>query len=156
MRDKLQDLLAQLRFHGMAAALDAEIERTEREATPASELLYRLLCQEAASRRNVASSIAWIRPSCHGRGRLTPSPSTVSRASTRHRSKAWPTWNSYVAPTMSCWSGSPEPEKPALPSDCCAKLASMATAAVSTALRLCSMSSTLRWPIGPPRDCSNV
>src|SRR5215469_11673227 len=51
MRDKLKDLLAQLRFHGMAAALDAEIERTEREATSASELLYRLLCQEAASRR---------------------------------------------------------------------------------------------------------
>lgn len=51
MRDKLQDVLAQLRFHGMAAALDAEIERAEREATPASELLYRLLCEEAASRR---------------------------------------------------------------------------------------------------------
>jgi DNA replication protein DnaC len=51
MRDKLRDLLAQLRFHGMAAALDAEIERAEREATPASELLYRLLCEEAASRR---------------------------------------------------------------------------------------------------------
>ena len=51
MRDKLQDLLAQLRFHGMAAALDTEIERAEREATPASELLYRLLCDEAASRR---------------------------------------------------------------------------------------------------------
>jgi DNA replication protein DnaC len=51
MRDKLQDLLAQLRFHGMAAALGGEIERAEREATPASELLYRLLCEEAASRR---------------------------------------------------------------------------------------------------------
>jgi DNA replication protein DnaC len=51
MRDKLKDMLAQLRFHGIAAALDAEIERAEREATPASELLYRLLCQEAASRR---------------------------------------------------------------------------------------------------------
>jgi DNA replication protein DnaC len=51
MGDKLQDLLAQLRFHGMAAALDGEIERAEREATPASELLYRLLCEEAASRR---------------------------------------------------------------------------------------------------------
>ena len=51
MRGKLQDLLAQLRFHGMAVALDAEIERAEREATPASELLYRLLCEEAASRR---------------------------------------------------------------------------------------------------------
>jgi DNA replication protein DnaC len=51
MRDRLKDMLAQLRFHGMAAALDAEIERAEREAAPASELLYRLLCQEAASRR---------------------------------------------------------------------------------------------------------
>ena len=51
MRDRLKDMLAQLRFHGIAAALDAEIERAEREATPASELLYRLLCQEAASRR---------------------------------------------------------------------------------------------------------
>ena len=51
MRDKLQGLVAQLRFHGMAAALDTEIERAEREVTPASELLYRLLCAEAASRR---------------------------------------------------------------------------------------------------------
>jgi len=51
MRDKLPTLLAQLRFHGMAAALDAEIERAEREASPASELLYRLLCEEAAWRR---------------------------------------------------------------------------------------------------------
>jgi DNA replication protein DnaC len=51
MRDKLQDLLAQLRFHGMAAALDAEIARADREAAPAPEFLYRLLCEEAASRR---------------------------------------------------------------------------------------------------------
>jgi DNA replication protein DnaC len=51
MRDKLQTLLAQLRFHGMAAALDGEIERAEREAIPAAELLYRLLSEEAASRR---------------------------------------------------------------------------------------------------------
>lgn len=51
MRDKLQDLLSQLRFHGMAAALDAEIARTDREAVPAPEFLYRLLCEEAASRR---------------------------------------------------------------------------------------------------------
>jgi len=51
MRDKLKKLLTQLRFHGIAEALDAEIDRAEREATPACELLYRLLCQEAASRR---------------------------------------------------------------------------------------------------------
>jgi len=51
MRDQLQTLLAQLRFHGMAAALDAEIARAEREAAPAVELLHRMLAAEAASRR---------------------------------------------------------------------------------------------------------
>jgi DNA replication protein DnaC len=51
MRDQLQTLLAELRFHGMAAALDAEIERAERDATPAAEMLHRLLTAEAASRR---------------------------------------------------------------------------------------------------------
>ena len=51
MRDKLQALLAQMHFHGIATALDAELERAEREATPAPELLYRLLCAEAASQR---------------------------------------------------------------------------------------------------------
>jgi DNA replication protein DnaC len=51
MRNKLQMLLAQLRFHGMARALDAEFERAERESTPATELLHRLLSEEAAYRR---------------------------------------------------------------------------------------------------------
>ena len=51
MRDKLQALLVQMRFNGIAAVLDAELERAEQEATPAPELLYRLLCAEAASQR---------------------------------------------------------------------------------------------------------
>jgi DNA replication protein DnaC len=51
MRDKLQTLLARLRFDGMAAALDAELERAEREGTPAPELIHRLLSAEAASQR---------------------------------------------------------------------------------------------------------
>jgi DNA replication protein DnaC len=51
MHDKLRALSAQLRLHCMADALDAEIERAEREAIAAPELLYRLLSQEAASRR---------------------------------------------------------------------------------------------------------
>ena len=49
--DQLHKLLAQLRFHGMARALDVELERAEREATPAAELIYRLLSAEAAYRR---------------------------------------------------------------------------------------------------------
>ena len=51
MRDKLRALIQQLRLHGMEDALDAEIERAEREAIAAPELLYRLLSQEASSRR---------------------------------------------------------------------------------------------------------
>jgi DNA replication protein DnaC len=51
MHDKLRALIDQLRLHGMADALDAELARAEREAIAAPELLYRLLGQEAASRR---------------------------------------------------------------------------------------------------------
>jgi DNA replication protein DnaC len=51
MRDQLQTLLARLRFNGMAAVLDAELERAEQEATPAADVLYRLPCAEAASQR---------------------------------------------------------------------------------------------------------
>jgi DNA replication protein DnaC len=51
MRDKLRALIDQLRLHGMAEVLDAELARAEREAIPAAEVLVRLLGQEAASRR---------------------------------------------------------------------------------------------------------
>jgi DNA replication protein DnaC len=51
MRDELRTLLARLRFDGIAAALDDELERAEREATSAWELIHRLLCAEAASQR---------------------------------------------------------------------------------------------------------
>jgi DNA replication protein DnaC len=51
MHDKLRALIAQLRLHGMAEALDTELARADREAITAPELLYRLLGQEAASRR---------------------------------------------------------------------------------------------------------
>jgi DNA replication protein DnaC len=37
---------------GMAGALDQEIQRAEREAIPASEVIYRLLLEEQAYRRN--------------------------------------------------------------------------------------------------------
>lgn len=51
MRDQLHTLLTQLRFHGMARVLNAEFDRAEREATPAPELICRLLSEEAAYRR---------------------------------------------------------------------------------------------------------
>lgn len=57
MRDALRGLIDQLRLHGMAEVLDAEIERAEREAASPGELLHRLLVQEAAHRRE--RSLAW-------------------------------------------------------------------------------------------------
>ena len=50
-RDELRTVLAQLRFNGMSRALDAELDRAEREASPAPELIHRLLIAEAAYRR---------------------------------------------------------------------------------------------------------
>jgi DNA replication protein DnaC len=50
-REKVRALLAQLRFNGMAGALDTELDRAEREASPAPELVHRLLSAEAAYRR---------------------------------------------------------------------------------------------------------
>jgi len=50
-RDELRALLARMRFHGMARTLDAELDRVEREASPAPELIHRLLSAEAAYRR---------------------------------------------------------------------------------------------------------
>ena len=58
MHDQLHALIDQLRLQGMAGALDAELARAEREAIAAPELLYRLLSQEAASRRELAWPIA--------------------------------------------------------------------------------------------------
>jgi len=51
MLDQLRNLVAQLRFRGMEAALDAEIARAERGGVPAVDLLYRMLLEEAASKR---------------------------------------------------------------------------------------------------------
>ena len=39
MREKLRALITQLRLHGMAEALDAELARAEQEAVTAPELL---------------------------------------------------------------------------------------------------------------------
>ena len=52
MNQKLYQLLSQLRLKGMAGALDQEIQRAEKEATPVSEVLHRLLIEEQAYRQN--------------------------------------------------------------------------------------------------------
>ena len=90
MRDKLQTLLARLRFDGMAAALDAELERAEREATPAPELIHRLLCAEAVSQRRRSLAYRLKQARLPWNWTLETSPSMSSPASTGGRSRRWP------------------------------------------------------------------
>ena len=52
MNEKLHELLGSLRLKGMAGALDEEIKRAEKEGTPVSEVILRLLLEEQAFRRN--------------------------------------------------------------------------------------------------------
>jgi len=54
MRDKLHELLTRLRLRGIERSLDAELERAEREGAPPVEVLYRLLCEEEAAKREAS------------------------------------------------------------------------------------------------------
>jgi DNA replication protein DnaC len=57
MHENVHELLARLRLLGMQRVLEAELERAERDAVPATELLQRLLLAEDADRRE--RSLAW-------------------------------------------------------------------------------------------------
>lgn len=51
MKNKIHQLLEKLPLKGMARALDAELERAEKEGTAVSETLYRLLSEEYKHRQ---------------------------------------------------------------------------------------------------------
>ena len=51
MREKIRELLDSLGFKGIAQILDQELDRTEREGTAVSEVLYRLLLKEIQYRK---------------------------------------------------------------------------------------------------------
>lgn len=51
MRDQIHEQLAHLRLRGIDAALDAELDRAEREGSPPSEVIWRLFAGEEAHRR---------------------------------------------------------------------------------------------------------
>ena len=51
MNETLHHLLNQLRLNGMAKFLDQELQRAEKEGSPLSEVIYRLLLQEQAFRQ---------------------------------------------------------------------------------------------------------
>jgi len=54
MRERLHELLGRLRLRGIERSLDAELERAEREGSAPAEVLYRLLCEEEAARREAS------------------------------------------------------------------------------------------------------
>jgi DNA replication protein DnaC len=137
MRDKLRTLIAQLRLHGMAAALDAEIERAEAEAIAAPELLYRLLSQEAASRQE--RSLAYRLRQAHlpWRWSLETFPFDRQPGVSKAQIQTLAGLDFLRRADMSCSSANPAPARPAWPWGCCARLVSMATAAASTMPRFC-------------------
>lgn len=51
MREKIQQILIQLRLQGMANILDKELNRAEKKGSAFDEVLYRLLAQEHAHRQ---------------------------------------------------------------------------------------------------------
>ena len=51
MREKLHDLLGQLKLRGMQQALDDELQAAQRQSLPVEEVLWRLLCAEQGRRR---------------------------------------------------------------------------------------------------------
>ena len=50
-REKLRALLIELNLKGMARALDDELDRAERQAEPAVDVLHRLLTEQASFQR---------------------------------------------------------------------------------------------------------
>ena len=51
MREKIYQLLMELRLRGMANVLDQELSRAEKNGTPVSEVIYRILMEEHAYRQ---------------------------------------------------------------------------------------------------------
>jgi DNA replication protein DnaC len=152
MRDQLHALLAQLRFHGMAEALDAEIARAEREAAPASELLYRLLSQEAAHRRE--RSLAYRLKQAHlpWNWTLDTFPFDRQPGVSKAQIQSLAGLDFLRRADNVLLIGKPGTGKTGIAS--CAKPASTVIAAASTTPRFSSMSSMPRSPIAPPHGCS--
>ena len=145
MRDKLRALIAQLRLHGIAAVLDAEIERAEHDAIAAPELLYRLLSQEAASRQE--RSLAYRLRQAHLPWRWSLETFPFDRQPgvlPRRKSRPSPGSTSCAGRTTSCSSANLAPARPDWRWGCCARPVSTVTAAASTMPSCCLTSCTLR------------
>jgi DNA replication protein DnaC len=153
MHDQLRALIAQLRLHGMADALDAELARAEREAIAAPELLYRLLGQEAASRRERSLAYRLVQARLPWRWSLDSFPFDRQPGVSQAQIRTLAGLDFLRRADNVLLIGKPGTGKPASGSGCCVRPASTATAAVSTMLKSCSTNFTPRWRIAPPPGC---
>ena len=53
MRSKIHQLLVELRLNGVTDALDRELDKAQKAGTSVSEVIYRLLMEEHASRQQM-------------------------------------------------------------------------------------------------------
>ena len=150
MRDKLRALSDQLRLHGMAEVLDAELARAEREAIPAAELLVRLLGQEAAARRERSLAYRLAQARLPWRWSLDSFPFDRQPGVSKTQIQTLAGLDFLRRTDNVLPSASPAPAKPAWRSGCCARPASMAIAAASTTRKSCSMNFTPRSRTAPP------
>src|SRR5690349_21642068 len=155
MRDKLQTLLARLRFDGMAAALEAELERAEREATPGPELIHRLLCAEAASQRERSLAYRLKQARLPWDWTLSTFPFDEQPSINRGQIKTLAGLDFLSRANNIVLTGETGPARRELPSAFCARPASMATAAASMMRKTSSTSSMPRLPTARPRACSS-
>ena len=51
MRKKLREILQEMRLAGMLESLDTALDQAEKEATPVTEVLYRLALEERRVRQ---------------------------------------------------------------------------------------------------------
>jgi DNA replication protein DnaC len=150
MRDKLHALIDQLRLHGMAEVLDAELARAEREAIPAPELLMRLLSQEAASRRERSLAYRLVQARLPWQWSLDSFPFDRQPGVSKTQIQTLAGLDFLRRVDNVLLIGKPGTGKTAWHSGCCVRPASMGIAAGSTMLKSYSTNSTPRLLIVRP------
>jgi DNA replication protein DnaC len=123
-REQLRALLGELNLKGMARALDDELDRAERQAEPAVDVLHRLLTEQASFQRErrLVYRLAQARLPWPWTLDTFPFAKQPGVDRSQIRALAGLDLRSAVRRTWSSWAR-PERERPELPSACYARLA---------------------------------
>ena len=157
MREKLREILQALHLQGMSEALDKELERAEKAATPGVELLYRLALEEQRVRQEKSLANRLKQAKMPWDWTLESFPFAEQPGVNQDPDQdPWPAWTSYAAPKTWSLSVHPAPANPVWPAACCDRPASTAIAVASTMPRPCWMSSMPHWPTAVPPGCSSA